>query len=73
MRENAEAKGRRYASEGRLVIERVDGDEIRALCRGAGALYNCGHDGKKWFCTCPAFGRCAHLSALMLVTRRPSS
>jgi uncharacterized Zn finger protein len=72
VRENAEAKGRRYVAEGRLIVEHVDGGSIRALCRGAGDVYNLGFEGGRWSCTCPAKGRCAHLVALMLVTRRPA-
>jgi uncharacterized Zn finger protein len=71
MRENAAAKGRRYAGEGRLIVEHVDGRSIRAICRGNGEIYELGFEGGRWTCTCPAKGRCAHLYALLLVTRRP--
>jgi uncharacterized Zn finger protein len=67
-REGAEAKGRRYLTEGRLVVDRVSGSEIRARCRGAGALYVLGCEGGRWHCSCPALTTCAHLHALMLVT-----
>ncbi len=73
MRENAERKGRRYISEGRLTIERVDVAGIRATCRGAGALYSLGYENGRWHCSCPAAGRCAHLVALMLVCVREAS
>jgi uncharacterized Zn finger protein len=72
VRENGEAKGRRYVAEGRLVVEEVNERSIRALCRGAGAVYNLSYEAGRWSCTCPAKGRCAHLVALMLVTRRPA-
>jgi uncharacterized Zn finger protein len=68
MRENAEAKGRRYLTEGRLIVDHVAGGEIRAHCRGGGAVYLLTHDRDGWLCSCPALGRCAHLIALMLVT-----
>lgn len=72
-RENAEGKGRRYLSEGRLTVELVDGRKVVASCRGADDIYNLGFDprARAWRCTCPARGRCAHLVALQLVTRRP--
>ena len=72
MRENASAKGQRYLREARLIVEYVDDAGIRAACRGGGAVYVLGHEWGKWHCTCPAKGRCAHLNALMAVTRRPA-
>jgi hypothetical protein len=70
MRESAERKGRRYLTEGRLIVERVDVIGIRATCTGGGAIYSLGHEHERWHCDCPAVGRCAHLVALMLVTVR---
>jgi hypothetical protein len=69
-RENALAKGRRYVSEGRLVIRSLDedGGTAQADCRGDGAIYTLGYDDLGWFCSCAALGRCAHLHALGLVT-----
>jgi uncharacterized Zn finger protein len=77
--ENVEQKARRYLTEGRLRIERVDrGTEalgfVVATCRGSdGDVYHLGHDprGKgEWRCTCPAKAkRCAHLIALRLVVQ----
>jgi uncharacterized Zn finger protein len=70
-REGAEAKGRRYLVEGRLTVSRVDREGVRASCRGAGAVYECGWSAERgWFCSCAARGRCAHLVALMLVVVR---
>jgi hypothetical protein len=43
MRESAERKGRRYLTEVRLIIERVDMTGIRATCRGGEALYTLGY------------------------------
>jgi uncharacterized Zn finger protein len=76
-RENAETKARRYLTEGRITVIRVAGDEVRAVARGDGQLYRCGHvAGPRggWFCTCPARAdRCCHLEALRLVTIRRSA
>ena len=68
MRENAEAKGRRYLCEGRLTVEHADGRTVRGRCRGNGAVYALTFDGEAWDCPCPARGRCAHLVAAWLVT-----
>lgn len=70
-RESAEAKGRRLLAEGRLTIDRVNGDLVVATCKGdSGAEYRLGHDptNGQWRCTCEAKGRCSHLVALQLVT-----
>jgi hypothetical protein len=74
-RENAAAKGARYLLEARLIVEQVDGDLVRASCRGSGAIYELGYTPDRgWWCDCPAVGLCSHLSGLMLVTvrRRPA-
>jgi uncharacterized Zn finger protein len=72
MRENAASKARRYLTEGRLTITRVDGREVRARVRGDGAIYRTEHDTTwGWSCTCPARGRCCHLLALGLVVSIP--
>jgi uncharacterized Zn finger protein len=71
MRENAEAKGRRYLAEGRLTVEWVDDVEVRATCLGAGEVYRMGYTPGGWWCDCPALGRCAHLVAIQLVAVRP--
>jgi hypothetical protein len=67
MRENVEAKGRRYLLEGRLAVERVDASGVSARCRGGGATYRLEVAGGEWSCSCPALRRCAHLVALELV------
>lgn len=70
-RENAEAKGRRYLVEGRLMVTTLDHEHVTATARGSGHLYRCGHNAADgWWCTCPARSRCAHLVALQLVTVR---
>lgn len=68
--ENVDAKGRRYVSEGRLTVEHLDSQEIRATVRGEGAMYKLGYQRGSWKCSCPALTRCSHLVALMLVTVR---
>lgn len=69
MRENAIAKGRRYVSEGRLIVRELDEHAgiVQADCRGAGAVWSVGRDERGWFCTCPAYTTCAHIAALQLV------
>ena len=71
-RKSVEAKARRLLPEGRLIVERVDGDLVVASCRGdSGEVYTVGHDpGRGWHCSCPARGTCSHLRALMLVVVR---
>lgn len=70
-RENAQDKGRRYATEGRLRVLHV-GRWISATCRGQGATYALGwQPGRGWYCACPARTRCSHLVALQLVTDEP--
>jgi uncharacterized Zn finger protein len=70
-RENSHAKGRRYLGEGRLTVLHVDNELVRASCKGAGAVYDCGWTPMfGWSCSCEARGRCSHLVALMSVTVR---
>jgi hypothetical protein len=68
VRESALVKARRYVGEGRLIVRSVTAESARAECRGDGAVYQLGFDGGRWFCNCPAFGRCSHQRALGLVT-----
>jgi uncharacterized Zn finger protein len=72
-RENVELKGRRYLTEGRLLVHQVTPNEIRATARGNGWVYALGFNEGSWFCGCPAIGRCSHLVALQLVTTAPRS
>ncbi len=73
MTENAEQKGRRLLTEGRLTIKAlVERGLIVAECKGdSGAIYHLGYDPRgrgEWRCSCPALGkRCSHLVALKLV------
>ncbi len=68
-RESAAMKGRRYVTEGRLLLIEVTDQQIRARCRGNGAIHQLGHNGADgWWCSCPAVRTCAHLEALRLVT-----
>jgi len=66
-RETIETKALRYLAEGRLHVYRVHGGVVEATCHGTD-LYHLGFDGRDWSCTCAAYGRCAHLLALELVT-----
>ena len=59
-RENAATKGRRYLTEGRLVITSVlPGERVRAAARGDGRIHRLG-----WHARTDA---CSHLIALRLV------
>ena len=71
-RETTAGKACRYLTEGRLIVIGVDGDRVTATCRGDGKVYQLGHaPGHGWHCTCPVrTDRCAHLTALRLVTVR---
>jgi uncharacterized Zn finger protein len=74
MRENAFDKARPLLAEGRLTVRVVGGSHISAVCRGDSAkVYSLGFDQGRWFCSCPAVGRCAHATALMLVTLEPGA
>jgi uncharacterized Zn finger protein len=73
MRENAEARGRRYLVEGRLVVRLVDGRRNVAEVRGSGEVHRVEYQPGGWSCSCPALSRCAHLVALQLVTVRPGA
>jgi hypothetical protein len=70
-RETAETRGRRYLVEARLTITRLEGDDVRATCRGSGEVHDLGHDlARGWWCSCPARTTCSHLHALQCVTVR---
>jgi hypothetical protein len=67
-RETVEAKAARYLAEGRLAVVLVTADAIEATCHGATGTWLLGWHGG-WHCDCPArTDRCAHLTALRLVT-----
>lgn len=74
-RETVAAKAARALGEARLTITQVDGDTVRATCRGAGEVYELGHDpGRSWWCSCPVrTARCCHLAALQMVVVRRSA
>ena len=72
MTENAEQKGRRLLTEGRLTITMlVQRGTVLAECKGdSGAVYQLKYEPrfKEWSCSCPALGkRCSHLVSLKLV------
>jgi uncharacterized Zn finger protein len=76
-REGVEGKARRLLAEGRVTVTHLDGERIDATCQGTDHTWRLGwrRDRGGWWCACPArsFGRrCSHLTALMLVTARPS-
>ena len=66
MRENVEAKAKRYLAEGRVRVQLCDEESgvASAEVRGNGAVYAVDHDDKGWHCDCPARTRCAHIIAL---------
>jgi hypothetical protein len=56
-RETTAAKAARYLAEGRLTVLAVDGDQVSAVCRGAGEIYRLDHEpGRGWHCSCPVRG-----------------
>jgi uncharacterized Zn finger protein len=64
-------KAMSYIAAGRLRVFRVNGDYVKATCRGSGgAVYDLGYDVRRggWWCSCPARRSCSHLHALELVT-----
>lgn len=81
-------KARRYLTEGRVSIDRVDdpGDGTRAgraiaTVRGDSGVHRCGYDPRRaphWRCTCEAWKLtashpdCSHLIAVKLVVERPA-
>ena len=68
-RENAATRGRRYLTEGRIVITSVQpGQRVRAAARGDGRIHRLGWHAGRWWCDCPArTDACSHLIALRLV------
>ncbi len=64
VRENAEAKAKRYLGEGRIVLIRVSDERVLARVRGDGSVWQVVYQNGKWSCTCPARGRCSHLLAV---------
>jgi len=66
-RESAATKGRRYLTEGRVVIEVVGPGHVSAVIRGEGAIYRTMYSRGAWWCSCPARRDCAHIRALKLV------
>jgi hypothetical protein len=70
--ETIDAKAARLLAAGRIVVTRVLGDTVDAVCQGDTGTYELGHrPGRGWFCSCPVRGdRCSHLTALWLITIR---
>jgi hypothetical protein len=71
-REPADAKGRRYLVEGRVIISTAGPGHVDAAVRGDGAVWHVSYRRGGWLCDCPARSRCAHLLAVGLVVA-PSS
>lgn len=67
-RESADAKAKRYLTEGRVIVTRVQPGHIDAAVRGDGAVWPVTYRRGSWLCRCPAQGRCCHLLAVGLVT-----
>ena len=66
-RENAEAKGARYLTEGRLVVLAAGPSYFAAVVRGSGDVHDVAYGRGGWACTCPARSTCSHLHAARLV------
>lgn len=67
---DVEAKARRYLADGRVHLQLVVPDEVRALVSGSAE-----HPylvrwlpRADWRCTCPAARTCAHIRAVGIVT-----
>lgn len=64
MRENAEAKSRRYLAEGRIVLAVVKDNLVLGTARGDGRMWRFGYKSGVWWCHCPARSdQCCHLRA----------
>lgn len=78
-RENAQAKARRYLTEGRVRVARcirkgdprwkADLTPIAAVVTGENGTYRVKgwYDAETWDCPCEARGECAHIIAVKLV------
>lgn len=66
-RENAEAKGVRYLSSGRLVVLEASRGYFLAVVRGAGEVHTVTYQRGGWSCTCAARSTCSHLHAARLI------
>lgn len=68
-REGADAKARRYLTEGRVIVQVVSPIHgVLAQVRGDGAVHRVTLTSGGWHCTCPAVHGCSHLLAVGLVT-----
>jgi uncharacterized Zn finger protein len=71
-RENVNTRGRRLLIEGRVIVKRVDREEVIVGIRGdSGRIWRVSGDVTGWHCRCPASGTCAHIVASALVTTLP--
>jgi len=72
-RENAAAKGLRYLTEGRVVVEGAGRGFFSATVRGNGTLHEVSFGRGGWLCTCPARSACSHLRACWLIAAPEST
>ena len=73
-RESVEAKAERYLVSARLSVRIAGPQRVEAFCRGdSGHCYRLGHENDVWWSSCPARGRCCHLTALKRVVVRPGT
>ena len=66
-RETQQAKAHRLLTNGALTVLSVNGDVVRATCRGDNGTYELGHHPRAippWWCGRAARKQCAHLLAL---------
>ena len=61
------AKAERLLAEGRVRVDLASGSTAHVSVRGDSATYVVVRGRGGWRCTCPAWGRCSHLEAAMLV------
>jgi hypothetical protein len=66
-REHPRAKAARMLLERRLTVLSVHAGRISARVRGDEQTYHCGFTQGRWWCHCPARGKCSHLIALASV------
>jgi hypothetical protein len=65
-RESSRVKGARILVESRLTFDlgRSAPGRAFAYVRGDDRTYECGFAKGRWWCACPARGKCSHLVAL---------
>lgn len=66
-RENAQDRGRRLLTEGRLIVEAAGDGYFSATIRGSGDVHVVSYARGGWCCSCPAKATCSHLHAARLI------